>query len=88
MGMKVKALSRIANGVDPDETARNEQSQLDLHCLEEVHVFVCTDERVHQNTDNFLHFSTKPCVVGTQQKHLCEALPVSTPTNLFLFIFF
>ena len=27
-------INRMANNVDPDETARNEPSHLDMHCLE------------------------------------------------------
>ena len=47
MGCQAKIRSRQANSVDPDETARNEPSHLDLHCLQMyVSVFVCRDERV------------------------------------------
>ena len=32
--------SKLANSVDPDETARGEPSHLDLHCL---HMYICFD---------------------------------------------
>ena len=31
--MKQKLKKRVSNSVEPDETARDEQSHLDLHCL-------------------------------------------------------
>ena len=32
-GFQSKTKSRMANSVDPDETARDEPSHLDIHCL-------------------------------------------------------
>ena len=36
----------MSNSVDPDETAHNEPSHLDLHCLKNPIIFAYDSERV------------------------------------------
>ena len=38
-----KIENRMTNSVDPNETARDEPSHLDLHCLRRYHVFFFGD---------------------------------------------
>ena len=42
---------RIANSVDPDETAHHEPSHLDLHFVK-VYVLVCRAERVKKDSEH------------------------------------
>ena len=36
----------MSNSMDADETAHNEPSHLDLHCLQEPIIIACCSERV------------------------------------------
>ena len=49
IGVSIKIINRMANSVDPDETARSEPSHLDLHCLQSV--LDCRAERLKSRTD-------------------------------------
>ena len=40
----------MSNSVDPDETAHNEPSHLDLHCLQKPITMACGNERVERST--------------------------------------
>ena len=78
----------MANSVDPDETARYEPSQQDLHCLHRYLFWSAglkgftrkfpsaLDKREVQKIILFLHEST-------HQKGLCKALVMSTH-NIFI----
>ena len=59
IGMSVRNKNRMANSVDPDETARYEPSQLDLHGLQKCQGwFAGLKELICQNmTKNLLFFS-------------------------------
>ena len=45
-GFLSKINNRMANSVDPDETAHYEPSHLGLHCLQRYLYWSCRDERV------------------------------------------
>ena len=45
-GFPSKISNIMADNADPDETAHNEPSHLDLHCLQKVKVLICRVERV------------------------------------------
>ena len=48
--MQTGVNNRMADRVDPDETARNEPSHLDLHCLQKYVCWeICTDEKFNNN---------------------------------------
>ena len=42
-----KIKSRMANNIDPDKTARDEPSHLDLYCLQIYTVLVCRGKGEH-----------------------------------------
>ena len=69
IGVQSKFNNRMANSVDPDETACYEQSHLDLHCLQRyLYWSVGTKEFRHifqlNRTDIFFFISAGKGVVG------------------------
>ena len=51
-GVSVQNQIRLANIVDPVETARYEPSHLDLHCFAQVSLLVCQVESVLKDYRN------------------------------------
>ena len=54
----------MSNSVDPDEMAHDEQSHLDLHCLQKPCVIAYGSERVklHASDNNSFHLTQLVCL--------------------------
>ena len=56
----VKINNRMANSVDPDETARNEPSHLDLHCLQKYLYWSSGLKRLSCSYFTFIPYHFRP----------------------------
>ena len=75
-GFQSNIKNRTANSVDPDESARDEPSHLDLYCLHRYLFFLpcCRAERVNGAFAVYLHNSWILQIVSMESKHSDEML--------------